>query len=159
MLSSDGITGPAIPTPDAQEFKTYTFEYSLFPHQKGWKEADSFKPANEFNNELISFQIPAAKGKGTFPSQFSFVEIKPENLILVTLKKSEEGDEVILRFFETKGEETQAEIKVFRRIKRAIITNLLEEDEYKLEPEGDILRMKVKPFEIITLRLRLQRTS
>ena len=159
MLSSDGETGPAIPTPDAQEFKDYTFEYSLFPHQKGWKEANSFKPANEFNNELIGFQLPATKGKGRFPSRFSFVEITPENLIMVALKKAEERDEIILRFFETKGEKTQAEIRVFRRIERATITNLLEEDECKLNPERDMLRMEVKPFEIITLRLRLQRTS
>ena len=105
MLSSDGETGPAIPTPDAQEFKTYQFEYSLFPHKKDWKGANSFKPAYEFNQELIGLQIPAEPvGKArNLPAQLTFIELEPDNLILVALKKSEDTDESVLRFFESNG--------------------------------------------------------
>jgi len=160
MLSSDGITGPAIPTPDAQEFKTYAFEYSLYPHRKGWKEANSFKPAYEFNYDLIGFQLQVEKRRKILPSRISFVEIKPENLILVALKKAENTDDVILRFFETKGEETTGEIDLSRKPISVKIVNLLEEEEGEGEGEiecmGRKIRLQVKPFEIVTLKLSFQ---
>jgi len=157
MLSSDGVTGPAIPTPDAQEFKTYTFEYSLYPHQKSWKEANSFKPAYEFNYDLIGFQLPVEKRKKTLPSRFSFVEIKPESLILVALKKAADTDDVILRFFETKGEKTPGEIDLFKEPSSVKIVNLLEEEEEgDVECTGRRIRLQVKPFEIVTLKLSFQ---
>ena len=60
-----------------------------------------------------------------------------------------------LRFFETKGEETVAEIELFRKIERATVANLLEEEEYELKADRNKLKFEVKPFEIVTLKLRL----
>jgi alpha-mannosidase len=156
MLSSDGETGPAIPTPNAQEFKTYLFEYSLFPHSKGWKEANSFMPAYEFNNSLTGFQLPSETRKRirTLPSHLSFVELKPENLILVALKKAEDTNEVVLRFFEIKGEKTTGSLKLFWEPSSAKTVNLLEEEEGAIECHGREIRFEVKPFEIVTLKLK-----
>ena len=43
MLSSDGIMGPCVPTPDAAEIKPYTFRYSALPHEGDWKHAASYR--------------------------------------------------------------------------------------------------------------------
>jgi len=153
MLSSDGVTGPAIPTPDAQEMKTYQFEYSLFPHKGGWKQANSFKPAYEFSCNLTGIQISTTKGVRKLPSRTSFIEIKPENLILVALKKGEKADEVILRFFETKGEKTRAVISLFKKPTSVKIANLLEEEERSIGNRAKKIWLQVKPFEIVTLKL------
>ncbi|MFC1992279.1 alpha-mannosidase [Chloroflexota bacterium] len=156
MLSSDGETGPAIPTPDAQEFKTYVFEYSLFPHEKGWKEANSFLPAYEFNHNLCGFQIPTGTRKRirALPSRLSFVELKPENLILTALKKAEDSNEVVLRCFETRGEKTTGVVTLFKEPISARKVNLLEEEEEEIKCHGSEIRFDVKPFEIVTLKLR-----
>ncbi len=156
MLSSDGETGPAIPTPDAQEFKTYQFEYSLFPHREDWKKANSFLPANEFNHNLIGFQLPPETRKKirTLPSRLSFVELKPENLVLVALKKAENTNEVVLRFFETKGEKTSGVVSLFKEPVSAKVVNLLEEEEGEIECRGGEIRVEVNPFEIVTLKVR-----
>jgi alpha-mannosidase len=153
MLSADGVTGPAIPTPDAQEFKTYTFEYSLFPHQKGWKASNAFQPAYEFNYNLMGFQLPVVRGTKTFPYQTSFVDIKPNNLILVAFKKAEGDDEVIMRFFETKGERTRGQIFLFRQPSSVKRANLLEEEQEEIKHRGRRVRLEVKPFEIVTLKI------
>lgn len=154
MLSTDGDTGPAIPTPDAQEFRTYTFEYALFPHEKDWKESKAFKQAHEFNSNLMGFQLPSVKSTKTFSSHTSFVEIRPDNLILVAFKKAESSNDVILRFYETKGESTNGEILFFKEplfVKRA---NLLEEDEQEIQFQGKIIKLRVRAFEIVTLKIR-----
>jgi alpha-mannosidase len=156
MLSSDGETGPAIPTPDAQEFKTYRFEYSLYPHKNDWKEANSFMPAYEFNHNLIGFQLPpkTRRKTETLPSRLSFVELKPENLVLVALKKAEDTSEVVLRFFETKGEKTTGAVVIFKEPISAKRVNMLEEEEEGLECQGKEIRIEVNPFEIVTLKVK-----
>lgn len=155
MLASDGVIGPAIPTPDAQELKNFTFEYSLFTHKKDWKAANSFKPAYEFNYGLIGFQMPLDKRrKGSLPSHFSFVEIKPESLILVAFKKAEDGNEVILRFFETKGERTSGEITLYKEPTAVKMVNLLEAEEGEVKYRGRKIKLAVKPFEIVSLKIR-----
>ncbi|MFC1917197.1 glycoside hydrolase family 38 C-terminal domain-containing protein, partial [Chloroflexota bacterium] len=154
MLSSDGVTGPAIPTPDAQEFKKYTFEYSLFPHEKGWKESNCFKPANEFNCHLNGFQLPSSKKTGSFPSHFSFIRINPENLILVAFKKADNSDEVILRFFETRGERIRGAIYLYRKPVTVKRVNLLEEEEEEIKFRSRKINLRVNPFEIVSLKIK-----
>ncbi len=150
-LSADGISGPLVPTQDALELKPFTFEYSLQPHEGDWRQAEMYKQAQEYHHLLIPLEADA---KGDLPSEFSFLELKPNNLILSALKKAEESDEVILRFFETVGEPTTAELKVFKPIKQAWITDLLEREEKELEAGTEALTLEVKPFEIVTLKLR-----
>ncbi len=150
-LSADGIDGPLVPTPDALELGSFTFEYSLQFHDGDWRQARAYKEAQEYLNLPIPF---VADSKGDLPSEFSFFELEPSNLILSALKKAEQSDDVILRFFETKGETTKAKLRVFKRIKQAWLTDLLEREEKELEASIDTLELEVKPFEIVTLKLR-----
>jgi alpha-mannosidase len=154
MLSCDGTTGPAIPTPDAQEFKTYSYEYSLYPHRNNWLKADCFMPAYEFNQGLIGFQLPVTKGKQKLPSKFSFIEIKPNNIILVALKKAENINSAIMRLFETKGQKTKGIIRLFKEPISVEKVNLLEEDEGHVDCRGDEINISVGPFEILSLKIR-----
>jgi len=151
-LSADGIAGPLVPTPDALELKDYKFEYALQHHDGDWKQAESYKHGQEFHHLPLAVQTTS---EGDLPQEFSFLELKPSNLILSALKKAEDSNEVILRFFETKGENTMAEVKLFRRIERATVVDLLEQEEYELKPERNKLSIDVKPFEIVTLKLTL----
>ena len=154
MLSSDGRTGPAIPVPDAQELRRYEFRYSIYPHKGDWREASSYKYAFEFNCHLDAIQLREDK---KLPLKRSFLKIEPENVVLSALKKAEDGDEVILRFYETGGEETDAEITLFREPKAVRAVNLLEEEDEEvkkeLKIEGERIGLTIKPFEIVTLKL------
>ena len=155
ILSADGDTGPLIPTPDALELdRDYAFEYALQHYDGDWKQAEVYKHGQEFQHLPLAVQTSSS---GDLPQEFSFLKISPNNLILSALKKAEDSDEVILRFFETKGESTMAEVRLFRRVKRAMVVNLLEQEEYDLksESERNKLVMDVKPFEIVTLKLNL----
>ncbi len=154
MLSSDGRTGPAIPVPDAQELRRYVFRYSVYPHKGDWREASSYKHALEFSSHLDAIQLRDAR---KLPLKRSFLKIEPENVILSALKKAEDGDEMILRFYETNGEETDAEITLFKEPKAVRAVNLLEEEDEEVKKElrieGERIELTVNPFEIVTLRV------
>ncbi len=153
MLSADGDAGPLIPTPDALELdRDYVFEYAVQHSEGDWRQSEAYKHGQEFHHQPLPLQVDS---RGELPPEFSFLRLSPENLILSCLKKAEDGEEVILRFFETKGEETSAEVEFFRKIKRCWVADLLERKEWELEPEGNRLSLKVRPFEIVTLKLEL----
>ena len=65
---------------------------------------------------------------------------------------------MILRFYETEGRETKAEINLFEEPKSVKMVNLLEEEEEKEKREitvkGKKISLLVKPFEIVTLKIK-----
>lgn len=152
-LSADGIAGPLVPTPDALELRSYTFEYSIQPHDGDWRQAEMYKQAQNFNHLPLCVQ---ASSQGNLPEEFSFLKISPDNLILSSFKKAEDSEEVTLRFFETRGEATLAGIELFKEIKRAAVVDLLEREVRELRADHNKLNLEVAPFEIVTLKLELQ---
>jgi len=152
-VAADGLTGPLIPTPDALELGSHTYEYALLPHHGDWRQAKIYRSAGEYTSPPIS--VPAS-GQGDLPGELSFLQLSPDNLVLSALKKAEDSEGVILRFYETKGEPTSGEVRLFRRIKRLTRVDLLEQEEAELAADRDIIRLEVKPFEIVSLKLEFE---
>jgi alpha-mannosidase len=149
-LAADGVVGPLVPTPDALEFKNYTFEYALQPHDGDWRQAATYKNAGEYTYPPVSI---TATGEGELPPELSFLRLSPDNLVFSALKKAEDSDAVILRFYETCGEMTEAEVRLFQAIKRVTQVDLLEREEQELPVDGNTCKLEVKPFEIVSLKL------
>lgn len=122
------------------------FRILIFPHSGNWREAKIPRIAEEF------MQPPSViyQGihRGSLPKSGSFIEIVPENIIVSSIKKSENDDDIIIRCVETsgiaasasldlrfagikwKGDFHQCEIKTLRINKKSgqvIEVNLLEE--------------------------------
>ena len=156
MLSSDGRMGPAVPVPDASEFKKYIFNYAVYPHENDWKKAKSYRAGYEFNYDLIALQLPRDK---KYKAKKSFFRIEPDNVIISAIKKEENDKDIIIRFYEASGAETDACLTLFKKPKEVKAVNLMEvydkEFNKKINVHGKKINLKVKPFEIVTLRVRL----
>jgi alpha-mannosidase len=149
VLSTDGSSGPLIPTPYAMELGERTYVYAVYPHSGDWKESAIHRRGHEFTYHLLAFQVDTA----AFDKKLQSFTLEPDNLIISALKKDEDEDAVILRFYETKGERCSASLQMPSQIKAARCVNLLEEDVSELKIENGKLKMEVNPFEIITLKL------
>jgi alpha-mannosidase len=102
------------------ENKTHTFTYSLYPHEKDWREADTVKVGYDFNNPLIAVQTDIHDGN--LPNEKSFLETKSlkENVVLSALKIGENPQatfkslsrsnrtSIIMRLYESEGLKTGA---------------------------------------------------
>ena len=51
------------------------------------------------------------------PSTYSFLQIDPKNIVLSTLKISEDKNAIIVRFYETEGKKTLAKLRFAKKIK------------------------------------------
>ena len=64
---------------------------------------------------------------------------------------------MIIRFYETKGKETNAEITLFREPKVVKAVNLLEEEDEgvkkELKKDGGRIGLTLNPFEIVSLKV------
>jgi len=151
VLSTDGKSGPLIPTPEAMELGEHSYTYAVYPHSGDWKGAQIHRHGHEFNHRIFAIQTESQNLNNKFRS---FI-LEPDNLIISALKKAEKDDAVIVRFFETRGEKCRATLQVPTQIKSAYCVNLLEEEESQLSIRAGLLEMDVSPFEIVTLRLTL----
>ncbi len=149
VLSADGVSGPLIPTPDAQELGKHVYRYSIQPYAGGWREARIHLRGFEQSQPLTAISL----GKSTRANVYSALSLQPDNLIVSAVKKSEDDDALILRFFESKGQRCEAVLALPPQIERVALTDLLEQEQQLLKLEGRKVRMSVGPFEIVTLKL------
>jgi alpha-mannosidase len=75
-------------------------------------------------------------------------------VIIETIKRAEDGDGIILRLYESQRKRGPVQVKLGFAVESAWETNLLEENEAELEVDGDSVQLNLKPYQIMTIRLR-----
>jgi alpha-mannosidase len=148
------LRSPFYPDPDADRGRQ-EFTYSLYPHAGTWKAADTVLRGYELNYKLYAEQVTSHAGE--LPSTHSFVRIQPENLVLSAMKKSEDGDSLILRFYEWEGKPAHAQITLPAGAASAAETNLMERDvegaNAALPISNNKVELEVGPYSINTVRI------
>ena len=138
-LSGGGDTPTAIPTPGAQCLGLHRFEYSILPHGGTWEEAQVWRQAHQFNVPLIYTQTGAHDGD--LPAEGSFVELSAPELIVTAVKKAEDRNSLLVRFFNIANANVhRARIKVGRAASAGTV-NLNEEpgNELVMQEDGSVL--------------------
>jgi alpha-mannosidase len=146
------LRSPLYPDPFADEGE-HRFTYSLFPHSGDWTAAGVAREAFALNAPLF----PVRAQEDALPRGFSLVEAEGLELALGSLKLAEDGDAVILRLYEPHGARGECTLRFGRPVERVERVNLLEEAEGPVEVHGGAVRLRVRPFEVVTLRVDWER--
>jgi alpha-mannosidase len=128
--------------------------YALYPHRSDFKKAATIRKAYEFNYPMISLIEPSHKGD--LPKAFSFLSVQSESIVLTVIKKAEDSDDIILRFYETSGKETKAVIRLSETLKSAEETDLMENETSKISIQDKTIEMPVSKHEIKTIKMIMQ---
>ncbi len=150
MLRISLLRSPTDPDPNADRGHHH-FSYALYPHAGNWKQALTVRRGYEYNYKLQGMQVEAHAG--TLPARHSFVTVEAENVVLTAVKKAEDGDSLILRFYEWAGRDGEVRLQVPEGAKSAKLANLLEVPEGSPLPikRGDMIDVPIHPFEIVTV--------
>jgi alpha-mannosidase len=146
------LRSPLYPDPFADEGE-HRFTYSLFPHAGDWTAAGVAREAFALNAPLF----PVRSQEDALPRRFSLVEAEGPELALGSLKLAEDGDSVILRLYEPHGARGECTLRFGRPLERVERVNLLEEAEGPVEVYRGAVRLRVRPFEVVTLRVDWER--
>jgi alpha-mannosidase len=159
------IRGPWGPDPRA-DVGEHTFDYAIYPHAGTWRDGKVPFQAYAFNSPLLAMQeLEHASPqeiwgvrKGGLPDTYSFIKTDSDHVILYALKQMEGfyDRDAIARFVECEGREGDVTIHLPREV-RATETTLLEDVPLGPVGEGSTIRFHMKPWEIKTLRLTLQK--
>ncbi|HET8844765.1 MAG TPA: glycoside hydrolase family 38 C-terminal domain-containing protein, partial [Ktedonobacteraceae bacterium] len=132
-----GPAGPVIPTPDAQMEGTWSFDYALYPYAGPWSAnaAGIRQQAHAFNTDV--FIIPTGLHIGRLGTDWSFVRLEPADLVLSAIKRSEDGNGLILRWYNPLDVEVMADITTALDFVQADGVSLNEEIHSPLPGESD----------------------
>jgi alpha-mannosidase len=139
------------PNPESDQGE-HNFVYAIYPHAGNLCVADTVKEAYDLNLPLIA--CAGKNGDGTLPESYSLLSCNRDNVIVETVKESEDGNDLIVRMYETKNMRSTVELTFGFAPKSVSVCTLMEEDEADLPVDGNKVTLTVNPFEIITLKIK-----
>jgi alpha-mannosidase len=144
------LRSPTDPDPNADRGHHH-FSYALYPHAGDWKQALTVRHGYEYNYKLKAVQVEAHSG--SLPLEHSFLGIDADNVVLTAVKKAEDSNALIVRFYEWAGKDGNVDIQLPKGAESATLTNLMEHPEGSSLPvgSGDKVSVPVHPYEIVTV--------
>jgi alpha-mannosidase len=127
-----------------------TFRYALYAWNGSFADSGVVREAYELN-------VPVTLQAGDGGGEASLFGVDRANVIIETVKAAEDGSgDVIVRLYEAKRMRTRCTLSTALPVSRAQITNMLEEQGKTVACRRGRIRLSFRPFEIKTVRLRMQ---
>jgi alpha-mannosidase len=147
--SRKGHAGPPLATPGAQLIGKHVFEYSIIPHAGAWEGA--YAEAHRFAAPLRARWNP--HGSGLLPASASLLDLDGKGLVVTALKRPEQGEGVVVRLYNTLDRATAGSLRLSEPWSRAQVVDMKEDPLGAADVDGGSVRLKLRPNEIVTLRL------
>jgi len=146
------LRSPEWPDPHADEGH-HEFTYSFYPHAGGWRDAMTTRHGYELNYPMTVTQPTVHSG--SLPASHSFVKIDVPNVMLTAVKKAEDDDGLLIRFYEWAGKAADVRIELPQAASSAEETNLMEMTDHPLTvgDGGKSVTVATKPYEIKTVKV------
>jgi alpha-mannosidase len=128
----------------------HDFRFSLTSHQPGWRNGRRF--GVEANTPLTAVALDPGRAGGTLPGSKSFLSVEADNIVLSTMKKAEDNDDVILRLYEADRKSATARIELPFKTKASFSTNIIEETNGPMNQSGNRIAVPVGHQAIETYR-------
>ena len=148
------LRSPTMPDPTA-DFGEHQFRYSLYPHRGLWNE-ETQREAYLLNDPILAYK-PKGKSERSEelgPSLQSLVSASSPNVLIETVKRAEDGNGIIVRLYESHRKRGRVQLRAGFELEAAWETNLLEETESALRVESNAVHLDLRPYQIMTLRLK-----
>ena len=146
------LRSPTMPDPTA-DFGEHQFKYSLYPHAGSWNE-ETQREAYLLNDPIMIYQRKDETGKKAVSNLRSLISVSSPNVIIETIKRAEDGNGIIVRLYESQRKRGPVRLYAGFAVEAAWETNLLEENESTLRVENDSIQVNLRPYQIMTIRLK-----
>lgn len=128
---------------------THSFHFSITSHPEGWKNGYNCAIAN--NHPLFVQQKNNKEGK--LEESNSFFKLSDPFTALSIIKKADNGNNLIIRLTEMEGKDKEVMVTLPISVKKAIRTNLIEEEQEILPVSGNQFILSLGHHAIETYKL------
>lgn len=160
------------PNPEADK-EHHSFGLSICPHYGEYNKGEIAAQSYVFNNPYQAVSLAGlASGKASvteadaltgakLPGEYSLVHTDAGNVIIEVIKQEEDGDGTVIRMYECCNRRSNVELYFAREVETVAECNMLEREDRILKQPGDgtsdtVITVAMKPFEILTLKVRFQ---
>ena len=93
---------------------------------------------------------------GELAQSFSLIKTENKNIIIDTVKKTEDSENIIIRIYESQNIKDKIKLSFGIDIKKLYLCDLLENIEKEIEVKDNTAEIDVNNFEIITLMAEVE---
>ncbi len=127
--------------------------YSMTSHPGDWKEGRARNFGWDFCSPMPHVVLSGGQS-GNLPLSQGFCEINRRNVVITTIKRAENGDDVIVRLLETEGVDSEVEVNLpFLKFREAVETNVVEENGRPIPSDGGSFSLRIERWCPATVRL------
>lgn len=151
------LRSSSYPDPEADR-AAHRFTYSLYSHRGNHVQAEIYRRGHELNVPLRTVSLPDVSDQETRKLPLSQAFFSPDHprIMVESVKKAEDGNDIIVRLYETSGTHAGTTLRLGFQAAEAWVADLMENrlTQLKLNEPSEIT-LSFTPFEIITLRLKV----
>ena len=136
------------PNPVADQC-VHHFTYSILPHTGDWRMAGVPQMAY-----MLNVPVMTTNGAGEKAVLPPFVEVDQENVLVEVVKQELDGEDTIIRLYETFGMRSDVVMTLNRTPKAVKLANMLEDEIGDVDWSGNEVRFNIKPYEIVTFKIK-----
>ena len=152
-ISINLLRSPGYPDPEADR-AVHEFTYSLYPHVGNYEEGNVVREGYELNIPFRVIKGKTGTEKPELKEAHSFITIDNDSVVVESIKKAEDDNDVIIRLYECHGKAVSAKLNFGFQIDDVELVDLMEQklDDEKWDKYTKVL--KFNPFEINTIKIR-----
>lgn len=146
------LRSPKAPDPEC-DMGVHRFTYVLLPHFGPHAYAEVVAAAYTVNAKMRSALLTPSEGAdGLLPA---FISCEDRNIVIEAVKKAEDTPDIVVRLYECHNCRGEAYLSCARQIEAAYLCDLEENEIEELEIQDGMVGFEYKPFEILTLKLKV----
>ena len=144
LVTRIGHAGPELETPGAQVLGGHRFRYGLYFHAGDWQKGGVWRAAE-------TALLPMVAGWGA-PVTVAprVIELEPDSIQMTALRPTSGGYD--LRLLNACDDAGEARVRLQPQPSAVSVVTLGDVERERLTPEGGLLRIPLRPWEIATLR-------
>ena len=100
--------------------------------------------------------LPAKGSEGKLPENFSMVSADKDNIVIDTLKKAYDSEDMIIRLYDAFDRRENVTLTLGNTPCSAYLCDMLENEIGELEVSGNKIKLPINNFEIATVKVKFR---
>ncbi|CAN5699788.1 glycoside hydrolase family 38 C-terminal domain-containing protein [soil metagenome] len=141
-----------------QDIGRHQIDYAIVPHAGDWRNSNVQWGAKRFNQPMLVFQSPSHDG--ALGKTFSLLKLSSDQVMVDTIKKAEDSDEIIVRLKELSGKSVEdVRITAATSMASAREVNGQEDEIGAATIKDGALTTSMRPYQLRAFAIRLAAPS
>lgn len=136
-----------------QSLGTHVLRYGILVHEGSWETTKPFIHAMIFQTPMQVAQF--SRQSGNWPFEKSFLTLSPDDLVLSCVKKAENNNSVLVRFYNPTTKKISSQLTPGFSFKKVFQCRLDEHRICSLTPNQGLITFEIGPKQIITIELEI----